>query len=280
MNELSRTVRRTTTGHKGDWRPVVFLMTDGHPTDDPRGAVSRWQQDWGQSANLVAVSIGGTADHSLLRALTDDVILFDDSAPDAFARFLEWISQSIQSQSRSVSAGKDARVRLDKGAPDVLVSLEKEEPADLPFRGVDERYAVFLGRCQQNELPYLVKYEQHMGRIETRDPMLAQLLQSRRYLLRNTVPVSRSYFELSAPADRAGRREDSGPRQPQINSEELLGQPACPHCGAANAMAMCQCGGVHCVPGEGFQTCPWCGASGHYVAAAAGEGFDIGRSRG
>ena len=33
MNEIDRNVKKTTTDQKGDWRPVIYLMTDGKATD-------------------------------------------------------------------------------------------------------------------------------------------------------------------------------------------------------------------------------------------------------
>jgi uncharacterized protein YegL len=269
MSEIDRAVVTTTPDRKGDWRPIVFLLTDGHPTDDVSKAVDRWNRSYRKRANLVAVSIGGNADHDMLKRLTDDVLVFNDAAPDAFARFVKWISLSIQSQSRSVSAGQDGKVSLAKTEPGLLASVESSTGMT-PFSGVDDRYAVFVGRCAKSKLPYVVKYERHMGRIETTDPTLAELLRTRRYALSATAPVKNSYFDLS-----------DGPETGQsVNSDDLIGQPGCPHCGAPFGMAACGCGRIHCVDGEGPQTCPWCGKVGLYGTAERGEGFDIGRGRG
>lgn len=269
MDEIDGTVRMATADRKGDWRPIVFLMTDGHPTDDVGRAVDRWNASYRRFVQLIAVSIGGTADHRVLARLTDHVLVLDDTAADAFAGFVTWISRSIQSQSRSVGVGKDETVSLAKADPRIMAPAANAESLS-PFAGVDERFAIFLGRCQESEQHYIVKYEQHLGRIETRDPVLAGLLQTRRYMLKCTVPVARSYFDLAADE----------PTLQSVNSQDIIGQPSCPHCGSRSAMAVCGCGGVHCITGPGEQTCPWCGETGHYGSGGSNAGFDIGRSQG
>lgn len=174
MDEIDRNIISTTPDRKGDWKPIIFLLTDGHPTDDTAAALRRWNAGYRSKANLVAVSIGGAADHKLLKQLTDDVVVFNDDAPDAFGRFVKWISMSIQSQSRSVQAGNDGRVNLAKREPGLLENIEKVTSIS-PFSGVDDRFAVFVGKCEKSKLPYIVKYELHRGKIETADPTLAEL---------------------------------------------------------------------------------------------------------
>lgn len=269
MNEIDRTVHSSTQDRKGDWRPIVFLLTDGAPTDDVSRAVERWNRSYRSRVNLVAVSIGGGADHGVLKRLTEEVMVFNDAAPDAFARFIRWISISIQSQSRSVSVGKDGKLSLAKPEDGLMAPVEKAG-ALATLSGIDDRFAVFVGKCAKTRLPYVVKFERHLGRFDTRDPALAKLLETRSYVLNTAVPVKNSYFDLTQTSDAAHA----------VSSDQLIGQPTCPHCAAQFGMAVCRCGGIHCLEAEGERTCPWCGNSGVYGSSAAGAGFDIGRGRG
>jgi hypothetical protein len=168
-----------------------------------------------------------------------------------------------------VSAGQDGKVSLAKSEEGLLAPVERAG-ALTPFSGVDDRFAVFLGRCAKTRLPYVVKFERHLGRFETRDPALAKLLETRSYVLNTAVPIKNSYFDLT----------EEGGAAHSVSSDQLIGQPACPHCRARFGMAVCRCGGIHCLEGEGERTCPWCGNAGNYGAAASGAGFDIGRGRG
>ncbi len=269
MDVIDRSVTQGTSQRKGDWNPIIFLLTDGHPTDRVDLSIQRWNAHYRGRMDLIAVSIGGQADHDLLKRLTDQVIVFNDTAPDAFARFIRWISQSIQSRSISISSGQGGRVSLLKNEPGLLAPVDSSVGLT-PFAGVDDRYAIFLGRCSQTRLPYVVKYERHLGRIETSDARLAQLLQTRRYVLNTAIPVRNSYFDLS----------DGIPTGQSVSSEDLIGQPSCPHCTALYGMAVCKCGQVHCIQGSGERTCPWCSHVGLYTSSTNGEGFDIGRGRG
>jgi len=263
MDAIDREVTSGSAERKGDWRPMVFLLTDGVPTDNPEPAIARWQRHYAKHASLVAVSIGGMADRRVLDRIAEDVIALDDTVEGSFKRFIAWISNSVKASSVSVTAGQG-------------VSLAKIDDRDtgkgaggLPFAGVDDRFAIFAGRCAQTRAPYLVKYERHMGRFETDDQELAALFQTRAYALQGAIPVQEDYFELS----------DGRSGNDRVSSEDLIGQPDCPHCRARFSMAMCRCGRIHCIRGDGAQTCPWCGEQGIY-GASDGGGFDIARGQG
>ena len=268
MNEIDRQVVTTTVEAKGDWKPTIFLITDGHPTDDTGAAVTRWNTSYRDRANLVAVSVGGQADHSVLTAISEDVIVFYDAAPDAFARFATWITMSIQTQSRSVRAGKDERVSLSKAEPDLLTPID-DAPGLADGGTVDPRFAVFVGRCEKNKMPYVVKYERHHNDIYVDDPIVARLLAQRPYMFKMVVPVRNSYFEFSEDAASVAT----------VSSSELIGGPDCPYCGAEFGLAVCACGKVHCVDVDGEHVCPWCSNIVLY-GSSEGESFEIGRALG
>lgn len=39
MDDIDRNVVKTTEERKGDWKPIIFLFTDGTPTDNPSAAL-------------------------------------------------------------------------------------------------------------------------------------------------------------------------------------------------------------------------------------------------
>ena len=264
MDEIDRNVTPSSKQRKGDWKPLVFLMTDGVPTDDPSAAVARWKAHYTQRASMVAVSIGGGADEGLLRSLADEFIAFDDTTEGAFKKFIGWITNSVKSSTRSVTTGGGISLeKLDEG----MATSNRL----MPFNGVDDRFAVFVGRCAKSKAPYVIKYERHMGRFNTEDSKLREMFETRAYLLNAAVPVQQDYFELS----------ENSVAKTQINSTELIGQPPCPHCQANFSMAVCACGGVHCIAGDGRAVCPWCGKEGVYGSSDGSDGgIAIGRGQG
>ncbi len=265
MDEIDRSVTPSTPEKKGDWKPLVFLMTDGVPTDNPEPALRRWKEKYAHRVALVAVSIGGGGDHAILSRLTDDIIPFDDTVEGAFKKFITWITNSVKSSTRSVTAG--GGITLTKIGDDVSGG----RTGRMPFEAVDDRYAIFVGRCTGSKAPYIVKYERHLNRIDALDPRLAELFKTREYLLKAAVPVQQDYFELS----------DGSASNATVSSTQLIGQPDCPHCHAQFGMAVCGCGGIHCVSGDGQSTCPWCGKAGTYGVSEGSEGgFEIDRGRG
>ena len=92
--------------HKGDWRPILILLTDGKPTDllAYSEAVPRIKAlGFG---NIVACAAGPKADASYLKQLTDNVVSLDTMDAASFAKFFQWVSAAVAQN--SVSAGSPA----------------------------------------------------------------------------------------------------------------------------------------------------------------------------
>lgn len=266
MDEIDRQVVVSTVDRKGDWRPVVFLLTDGRPTDVTTQAVERWNTTYRGRANLVAVSFGGQADHAVLSRLTENVLVFLDTAPDAFARFAQWVSLSIQAQSRSVRAGEESGVNLSKLDQELMAVAEKSSGSS--WTTVDERVACLVGKCEKSKNPYLMKFVRDRGRIAELDlpPGFRP-----EFILSAIIPLHQSYFELTA-------NEGAGA---SVNSSQLVGQGPCPHCGSEFGMALCSnCQNIHCVGGPGQYQCPWCSDIALYDFGDPNEGGQVNRGRG
>ena len=109
---LTKEVRKSTETEKGDWKPLVFLMTDGMPTDVWENAADVLKQ--AKIANLIAFAAGPNVDVNNLKSITDIVLKSDELSPGALKAFFQWMSQSI------LRTGKSVQI------------MAQETPIDLP----------------------------------------------------------------------------------------------------------------------------------------------------
>ena len=251
MNEIRANVKKGTTETKGDWRPLVFLLTDGRSTDDATKAITVWQNEFRSKVQLVAVSMGGQADHSLLSKITEDVIVFNDTAPEAFTKFASWVSQSIQTQSQNLAGGKETKVDLSK-ADDKVISRAEISSSESSHSNFDERYMVLVGRCSTKKIPYLLKYERSG--------------ESGKYAPKEGMQIEETYFEF------LGEEQNQS-----VKIEKLTDGMPCPCCNATFGVSGCACGNLLCTSSAGDYTCPWCK---QIMSFAPSNSFEVKRGRG
>lgn len=264
MDEIDRQVVKNTADRKGDWHPIVYLLTDGVPTDSTGAAVRRWKADYAGRATLVAITLGRNADSTLLNSFADATLVYEPQHSDDYLKFVRWMTQSMISQSRAVDQppqGTTSRVSLEKPDPDILAMINDAAA----FSPSDPYTVVLTGRCQRSKSPYLIKYQRPDEGLNFEHFSIAAPV----YQLAGCFPLDEQYFEWS---DTAGARES-------VRSDNLIGVPGCPHCGAATAFAMCSCGRLMCVNGPGEAQCPWCGEQCNF-GESGGDAFDVQRSQG
>lgn len=96
----SREVAKTTAETKGDWKPMVFIMTDGMPTDDWEKGLNRFQQEkWGIVVGC-AINDGDTS--VLQRICGEAVVRLDTADSGSIAAFFKWVSASVSTGSQKV----------------------------------------------------------------------------------------------------------------------------------------------------------------------------------
>ena len=266
IKEINAQVKTSSYETKGDWKPIIYFMTDGNPTDNYVIDLGAWEQGWKEKSNVVVVSMGDNADHSILNRISSNVLAFDNANPDSYKEFFKWVTGSIKTQSQKVETElKEGEVEMsgfDKN------KLKKIDPFDKKkITGLDEQYAIFYGKCQTNKEDYLIKY-----RKSTHELGFEGLphLQGSNYRLQGSYVLDQEYRNLST--------EDSINSVSSVSTEMLRGMPNCPSCGNQFAMCVCQCGGVFCVDGGGTHTCPHCHQTSEF---GAGSGhIDIDRQQG
>lgn len=247
---IRREVVRTTPTVKGDYRPLVFLLTDGQPTDDWEPAADELRRARPGIANIYAVCCGPDADPEVLRRITDIVLMMPDLSDAAWRRFFLWMSASVSSASVRIGAAPPGEMLLPPPPADLL---EKPPAARPPtMRDARPRQVFLHACCAGNRGPYLMRYvwRPYAGRYEA---------------------------VAGHPLDEPPEAGDAAVLPP-VNARELDGVPACPYCGRSSA-GLCGCGTLFCLDpsGERPTPCPKCGSA---FAPSGNSDFEVRRSQG
>jgi len=101
--KIDTEVAKTTTEQKGDWKPLVFIMTDGIPTDDWQAGLADFKKR--KTAFTVACAAGSGADTSILKQITENVVSLDTADSASIGKFFLWVTASIGVSSSKVEEG-------------------------------------------------------------------------------------------------------------------------------------------------------------------------------
>lgn len=101
---------------KGDYKPLLFLLTDGYATDEEGDALEQFNSvRWGVK---VACGAGSNVSHDTLKRISD-VTLKIETDGQRFKEFFKWVTQSI----KTVSNSKVTEAAGDQSPESVLASI-------------------------------------------------------------------------------------------------------------------------------------------------------------
>jgi len=111
---LETDVKPKSPDHPGDWKPLIFLMTDGEPTDEWEGPAENFKARTAKkSASLIGIGCGPNANIRTLETISQTVLMMHDLTPERIKALFEWISQSAKVASKS--AGLQAATGNEAG---------------------------------------------------------------------------------------------------------------------------------------------------------------------
>lgn len=98
-NKIDTEVNKGTAEEKGDWKPLVFIMTDGMPTDNWKKGADEIKK---RKATIVACAAGFDADTNILRQVTENVVELKSASKNDIAAFFKWVTASVTTGSQKV----------------------------------------------------------------------------------------------------------------------------------------------------------------------------------
>lgn len=105
--KIDSEVHLSTPDQKGDWMPLLFIMTDGKPSDLQLYKEMVPEVKKRHFASIIACAAGMNAKTEPLKLLTDEVYSLDTVDSATFRKFFKWVSDSIGVGNRSIGATDD-----------------------------------------------------------------------------------------------------------------------------------------------------------------------------
>jgi len=112
---IEKEVQTSSAEVKGDWKPLVFIMTDGLPTDDWQKGLQEFKQ--AKTGMVIACAAGPQADTSVLKQITETVVSLDTADKSTIGAFFKWVSASISTSSKKVDVTKSESSQLSELPP-------------------------------------------------------------------------------------------------------------------------------------------------------------------
>ncbi len=101
---VDKEVKKTTADAKGDWKPLLFIMTDGSPSDLLKYREMIPEIHKRNFASIIACAAGAKAKEKELKELTKDVVSLDTTDSSTFKQFFKWVSASVSVGNQSMGA--------------------------------------------------------------------------------------------------------------------------------------------------------------------------------
>jgi len=108
LNEcVKKELIKSTDDQKGDWMPILFIFTDGKPSD-----LQLFKEMVPQTINIfkeniIGCAAGPDAKEEFLQQLSKHVVRIDTMSSNSFAAFFKWVSASISTGNRSMGVSGD-----------------------------------------------------------------------------------------------------------------------------------------------------------------------------
>ncbi len=122
MDDIDKNVVKTTSEMKGDYKPVVFLLTGGSFIDTPTSVMTRWKLNYNKST-LITISIGEIKKTQLLDNISDAILSCNNiKDEDNACKLLSWIG-FYRVEAAICSSAQEAKILFNNDLNHFLKTL-------------------------------------------------------------------------------------------------------------------------------------------------------------
>ncbi len=102
FEKVTKEVKKGSPTQKGDWRPLLFVFTDGKPSDLQLYAEMIPKIKSLNFGSIVGCAAGSLADNSKLKELAETVVHLDTADSSTLKQFFKWVSDTIEHGNKSM----------------------------------------------------------------------------------------------------------------------------------------------------------------------------------
>lgn len=121
MDTVKTEVRKQSSSQKGDWKPLIFLMTDGEPTDRWEAAADKLKK--AKLGNIIACGAGPDSNENTLKKITEIVVKLQDCSEGTLKAFFAWVTASIKTTTSSIGTNGDDAIILPEPPKDAGIVI-------------------------------------------------------------------------------------------------------------------------------------------------------------
>ena len=102
FEKVTNEVKKGSPTQKGDWRPLLFVFTDGKPSDIQLYTEMIPKIKSLNFGSIVGCAAGSLADNSKLKEIADTVVHLDTADSSTLKQFFKWVSDTIEHGNKSM----------------------------------------------------------------------------------------------------------------------------------------------------------------------------------
>ncbi len=120
-DKVTKEIRKGSPEQKGDWRPLLFVFTDGKPSDIQlyRTMIPKIKQlNFG---SIIGCAAGRLADDTILKELCDNVVHIETADSSTLRQFFKWVSDTIEQGNKSMGTADQVNVPPPPGEEFIVI---------------------------------------------------------------------------------------------------------------------------------------------------------------